>query len=237
MNELKLREKETETLHLEEAHLHQSKNELNDDLTKMEIHVAQRTNRIDCPHNLRRIKMFLRDQSDAIRKDLRFDIDLLDRITHLHHNNKQIQILRDKFEMQYDLEIQKQTQIEAMYESEAKMLLQKQQEIWLKESLAREKQLKSILIEQMQQVNNELDYVEKRLNELVDVRDCHRKAIENANERIKCIQNKDNFDQNDVERITNLNSTELESQFNSAMTWGTEDYAQPKFGRKKVAWT
>lgn len=239
MAELKLREDETEKLHLDELRLRQTQTELTDELTKLEIQTAQRQERIRCSHNLRRIKMLLRERSDAIRKDLRFDIDLLNRIPCTSHNQLQIQIVREKFEMQYDLEIQKQTQIEAMYESEAKMELLKLQEIWLKDSVGREKQLRGLLKEQQQIFDAEIDFVVRKQMELIEIRENHRTAIANATERIKQLQTLDGDHViDDVPKSSQHSTNKLANNFRGAMTIHETDANQrPKYGRKKVAWT
>lgn len=236
LGELKLREQETEKLHSDELQLRQNHAELADELTKLEIQVAQRHERIRCPHNLRRIRMLLRERSDAIRKDLRFDIDLLDRIPCSSHNQLQIKIVREKFEMQYDLEIQKQTQIEAMYESEAKIELLQLQEIWLKDSLNRERQLRALLKEQQQIIESEIDFVVRKQTELVDIREHHRAVIANATERIKHLQTMDR--DLDTDSVTQLQQVDkLADEIGDKVTVETNGNHRPKFGRKKIAWT
>lgn len=238
MVELKLREQETEKLHSDELRLRQHQTELADELTKLEIQTAQRHERIRCPHNLRRIKMLLRERSDAIRKDLRFDIDLLDRVPCTSHNQLQIQIVREKFEMQYDLEIQKQTQIEAMYESEAKIELLKLQEIWLKDSLSREKQLRGLIKEQQQIIEAEIDFIVRKQMELVEMRENHRDAIANATERIKHLQTMDaEIVLDGVTDSLRQPSDTLAGHFCEKMTLGSDVNQRPKYGRKKIAWT
>lgn len=234
--ELKLREQETEKLHLDELRLRQNQTDLADELTSLEIQTAQRHERIRCPHNLRRIKMLLRERSDAIRKDLRFDLNLLDRIPCTSHNQQQIKLMRDKFEMQYDLEIQKQTQIEAMYESEAKMELLTLQEIWLKDSLGREKQLRGLLKEQQQLIEAEIDFVVRRQMELTEIRKNHRVAISNATERIKQLQALDGQPiENGFTQSAPLDK--LADLFGAKVALDTDVNQRPKYGRKKIAWT
>lgn len=236
--ELKLREQEAEKHHLDEIRLRHNQTELINELTKFEIQAADRHERISSPHNLRHIKMLLRERSDAIRKDLRFDIDLLDRIPRTNHNHQQIQIIREKFEMQYDLEIQKQTQIEAMYESEAKIELLKQQEKWLKDALGREKQLRALLKEQQQISDSEIDFVVQKQSELVAIRENHRHAIANVTERIKHLQA---IYGDDVANIASDSSQQpsdkLAQHFQGTLVLDSDVMRRPKYGRKKVAWT
>lgn len=234
--ELKLREQETEKLHLDELRLRQYQSELADELAKLKIQTAHRHERIRCPHNLRRIKMLLRERSDAIRKDLRFDIDLLDRIQRTNQNQQQIQVVREKFEMQYDIEIQKQAQIDAMYESEAKMELLKLHDIWLKDSLNREKQLCSLLAEQQQAIDAEIDFVGRKQTELAEVRENHRAAVAQATERIKQLQVLDADIALDG-RTTRQPSEQLVDDFQEKVELEGVASLRPKYGRKKVAWT
>lgn len=237
MTELKCREDETDKLHTDELRLRKHQTELTDELTKLNIHTAQRNERIRCPHNLRRIKMLLRERSDAIRKDLRFDIDLLDRIPCTNHNQPQIQIVRENFELQYDLEIQKQTQIEAMYESEAKMELMKLQEIWLKDSMGRGRKLRALVLDQQQAIETEIDFLVRKQQELMEIRENHRTAIADTIERIKHLQSTSATDRVDGETRTQPSTDTLTDQLQQKMTLDVEVTQRPKFGRKKVAWT
>lgn len=247
MAELKAREQESQNLQEKEIRLKEQKLETSNELSKLKIHVVQRNERIMMPYNLRRIKMLLRDRSDAIRRDLKFDIELLGRVA-LHSSSEKHELLREQFENQYDMEIQRQTQIESMYESEAKVALLKQQEIWLRESQARERLLKDLLREQIDEINSNIVFVQNRQKELLDLRETHRQAIDNANERLKDLLGEQMADENRFSIRLNgkhsSNSEELnevvdaleKSVHNGALTINSET-CRPKFGRKKVAWT
>lgn len=257
MAELKSREEESQALQEKEMQLKDRKLDINNELAKLEIHAVQRNERIMNPYNLRKIKMLLRDRSDAIRKDLKFDIELLERIASSNRSCEKLKLLREKFEIQYDMEIQRQAQIEAMYESEAKMALVKQQEIWLKESQTREKLLKNLLKEQIDEINETIAFIHTRQKELVDLRETHRQAIENANDRLRdFIRDQkddeckftvpltgfaDSFKERnlcDVLDKVNGNAESLkEIVQNGAQPINVDHIAPPQFGRKKVAWT
>lgn len=113
--------------------------------------------------------------------------------------------------MQYDMEIQRQNQIEgiyaisniklelvflrlnnlfifsfaAMYESEAKTAAVLHKEAWAKEASSREKLLKSVISEQMQHIDKEIAHNSNRQHELEATKQTHRQAIEGTIERIK----------------------------------------------------
>lgn len=259
VDELKTREKESESLRIEESRLKQIKTDIEEEYAALESHVKQREDRLASSFNLRRIKMLLRDRSDAVRKDLKYDIDLLGRIgAYGKGDHQQIELVREKFEMQYDLEIQKQALIEAMYESEAKMALLKQQEVWSKESKCREKLLKGLIWDYMQQINSDIGHNEKRQKELWEIRDTHKQAIDGTIGRIKELlieQKSDDVgiaDHTDaIEPIHTDNGIDLNGNPHSnlpksieqtmkdvlVLTDDASTTGRPRYGRKRVAWT
>lgn len=251
VEELKAREKESERLRIEQSQLEQIKADIDEEFFHFQENIRRRTELIRSSYNMRRIKMLLRDRSDAIRKDLKFDIDLLHRIGAYNKGDVQsLDLLREKFEMQYDLEIQKQGFIEAMYESEAKVALVKQQEQWLKESQARERLLKGLIAECIQKNDSAITHTVKRLGELDGIRETHRQAIDDTIERIKDLMKEQKMDDNQVvvdvvdlkePHATDANGNSVvhtngvEKEIEEVVI--SESMSRPKFGRKKIAWT
>lgn len=263
MAELKSREHETEKLRKDEIELHECEKQLKTELANLNLHVIQRHERIKVSHNLRRIKLQLKNLSESVLKDLHYDLGALVRLsTYYHTDDQQITRVREKFEIQCDLEVQKQRHIEAMYESEAKVFVIRQQEIWMKESQEREKILRNLIDDQIHQVNNEIDFIQTRQRELSDLRGSLRRSIDSANDRIKSLLGANsNDDEQRIKSAENMrksctpilntpNSAREDSQseiclpdlFTKTLSIAGSidssiDSGRPRFGRKKVAWT
>lgn len=261
--ELKKREIESDKLHKDELGLRECEKQLKVELTNLDLHVTQRQERIQVSHNLRRIKLQLKHLSESILKDLHYDIGVLERLSsYFHIDERQIAHVRSKFDIQCDLEQQKQHHIEAMYESEAKMFVLRQQETWLKESDEREKILRSLIDDQIRQIDNEIDFIATRQRELGDVRESLRRSIDNANDRIKSLLGANSNDEElriksaeeirkSISPITSLPNTAREDtqseicltdlfakSINVADTTDSSICSgRPRYGRKKIAWT
>lgn len=241
MKEMKEHIREANDLRTEESRLKRRKQEIAQEFAKLDLNARERNERMQCPYNLRRIKMLLRQRSDSIRRDLKDDIDLLGRIS-IGCTNEQIDLIKENFEMQYDLEIQKQSQIEAMYESEAKHLLIKQEKIWNQEANGRENLLKKLIAEQIQGIDEHIAYNVQKQCELNEMKESHLKAIENANQRLKDLMADNRVDESKSiykPRQDNSNSMLLVAEeLKQSSIKDTENNVQaPRFGRKKVAWT
>lgn len=260
--ELKAREAETDKLRKDEFELRECEKQLKTELANLNLHVTQRQERIKVSHNLRRIKLQLKNLSESILKDLYYDIGVLKRLSSYYHtDNQQIARVREKFEIECDLEMQKQRHIEAMYDSEAKVYIVRQQEIWSNESQGREKILRELIDDQIHQINNEIDYIINKQRELNDLRDSLRRSIDSTNDRINNLLDANSID--DQQRIksaehirktitpVSIPNTAREDSHSEiclpdlfSKTMSISDSidsavssSRPRFGRKKVAWT
>ncbi len=236
ISELKDRQKESDNLRSNELKLIQRKEDVASEFQKLNSNARQRKDRISCPYNVRRIKMILRQRSDSIRQDLKDDIDMLNRIS-LGYENEQIAMLKEKFELHYDMEIQRQTQIESMYESEAKHSLMQQEDLWNQEAEGRERLLKKLISEQLKNIDDEIEYNIKRQRELVGIKEQHLAAIENCSMRLKELLDDQSRDES---RSSSRLSTNDVTLTNKDIICGRLDelrISAPKFGRKKIAWT
>lgn len=236
ISEIKDRQKESDNLRSNELTLLKRKEDIANEFEKLNLNARQRKERITCPYNLRRIKMILRQRSDSIRQDLKDDIDMLNRIS-LGYDNEQIAILKEKFELHYDMEIQKQTQIESMYESEAKQMLMQQEELWNQEAEGREKLLKKLISEQLKNIDDEIEYNIKRQRELVEIKEQHLAAIENSSMRLKELLNDQSRDESRSSSRLSMNDVTLASKDVIREKIDALHISAPKFGRKKIAWT
>ena len=130
--------------------------------------------------------MLLRDRSEAVRRDLKHDLDLLDRISvDSFDDSDSIAYLRRKFQTQYECEREMQRNIEVMYESEAKHNLEKQENKWNDDASIREQQLKVLLDERLSDIEVKMIECIERQNDLISIRENHIKAIEGTNDRLK----------------------------------------------------
>ncbi|XP_062554645.1 trichoplein keratin filament-binding protein [Armigeres subalbatus] len=190
MEELKSREHEMNELRMYEMRLHTKKTEFEKELEQLRVYNDRRRDRVVAMHNLRRIKMLLRERSEAVRTDLKHDLHLLQRIAIDNpESNESIDYLRKKFQLQYDLEVEQQTAIETMYESEAKHNLSKWEDKWNEEAMIREQQLRCLLEDRILEFENKLVDNMQRQRDLIDVRETHIKSIETANQQLKELMN------------------------------------------------
>nr|XP_040228306.2 trichohyalin [Anopheles coluzzii] len=209
MAELKSREQEANELKMYEVRLKTKKEEMVNELEQLRVYNDVRRDRVVAMHNLRRIKMLLRERSEAVRNDLQHDIQLLQRISSDNpascDSAEGIEYLRRKFQLQYDLEVEQQMTIEGMYESEAKHSLAKCEDKWNSEAIIREQQLRCLLEDRLMDFETKLVDCTQRQRELIDVREQHIKAIEGANQRLKELMS----DKSRDEFVTSSNNSEL----------------------------
>ncbi|XP_055550492.1 trichoplein keratin filament-binding protein [Wyeomyia smithii] len=186
MKELKCREQEMNELKLYEIRLRSKQEEFTKEIEQLRVYNDRRRDRVVAMHNLRRIKMLLRERSEAVRNDLKHDLQLLQRISiDYPESNDGINYLRKKFQLQYDLEVDQQTTIENMYESEAKHNLSKWEDKWNEEALVRERQLRCLLDDRITDFESKLIDCTQRQRDLITIREEHIKAIEAANQQLK----------------------------------------------------
>ncbi|XP_049285389.1 trichohyalin [Anopheles funestus] len=209
MAELKSREQEANELKMYEVRLKTKKEEMATELEQLRVYNDLRRDRVVAMHNLRRIKMLLRERSEAVRNDLQHDIQLLQRISignpASSDSAEGIEYLRRKFQLQYDLEVEQQMTIENMYESEAKHNLSKCEDKWNSEAIIREQQLRCLLEDRLMDFETKLVDCSQRQRELIEVREQHIKAIEGANQRLKELMS----DKSRDEFVTSSNNSQL----------------------------
>lgn len=243
VQELKNRERESHDIKVRESVLRKKLAELKKEIDVIGVNGCRRRDRVQAIHNSRRIKFMLRERSEAIKRDLKQDICLLDRISFdsdFEHNDE-IHYLKQKFQVQHDNEGQNQHLIEAMYESEAKYCLLKQEEKWNEDALVREQQLKCLLDDRLTTINERINNCIQRQQDLIGIRESHLKVIEDTNERLKLIMNNDIT--NEFNSLINFkapqndSSSLLTKKFDNLMIRSNpEALCVPKFGRKRVLW-
>lgn len=245
VSELKSREKECNYLRFEEDDLCKKKEELEEKLKILESNLRNRKNRIVKMFNVTRVKTMLRQRSDEIRTDLQEDINILIKLSYSFDGDSKINKLVTRFQSQFESELQKQTLIESMYDSEAKAVLTKQEELWTQQTEQRSSEISSFIQEKMIEVDNQLRICLVKQKELISIKEAHLQSIENLNQRLKnllCDESSERVSggrneigagdnslihRNGVEKVTN----QMEKCFIQ-----NDDLIPPKFGRRKVAW-
>lgn len=263
IDELRSRESEAERLHRTESELNDCIEQLRTELSKLDAHVYAHTERIQVSNDMRRIKIQLKNLSEAVLRDLYYGNELLERLAAHHQTDKQqLQRARDRFDEQVEAEVQLQRQIESMYESEANSFAMQQQNVWLTECKTRENVLRELITNQVQHLSNEADYVRRRQREFLEVRDCHRRAIDSSNYRIESLLGANTADESQRFKsaegirsaITPASNDSMESNRHLADEICLPDLfsraanvadgaatpvssGRPQFGRKRVVWT
>lgn len=247
IHELKFRDREAHDLKLMESTLRKKLLEIQKEIEGISSINHKRRDRAQALHNFRKIKMMMRERSDAVRRDLQQDMNLLDRISFDRDfdNNEEINYLRLKFQGQYDAESENLRSIESMYESEAKESLQKQEEKWNDDAMVRERQLKVLMDDRVQTINDRINECVRKQQDLQSLRESHLHAIEDSNNRLKEMMNSSLTDgvAEAVNRpfrapATNHIPKSLITKTDSLSINGhSYELALPKFGRKKIAWT
>jgi trichoplein keratin filament-binding protein len=246
IHELKMRDREAHDLKLMESTLRKKLGEIQKEVSSICAINNKRRDRVQALHNYRKIKMMMRERSDAVKRDLQQDLNLLDRISFDpdFDNNEEINYLRQKFQGQYDVEATNMRHIESMYESEAKDSLKKQEDKWNDDAMVRERQLKVLMDDRMQTINDRINECVRKQNELQGLRESHLTAIEDCNGRLKDLMNTSLTDEiSDVQnlpfrtpRVDSSMSGMIRNTENLSIN-GQQELTLPKFGRKKVAWT
>lgn len=240
---MKLRDRESYDLKLMESTLKKKLLEIQKEIENINSTNRKRRDRVQALHNYRKLKMIMRERSEAIRRDLQQDLNLLDRISFDREfdNNEEINYLRQKFQGQYDVEAENMRSIESMYESEAKESLKKQEEKWNDDAMVRERQLKVLMDDRIQTINDRINECVRRKQDMSGVRDSHLKAIDDCNERLKELMSSGLNDS--IPRTSAMPSSSIVSNCliprkeNLSMHGQSYELHAPKFGRKKIAWT
>lgn len=247
IQELKLRDREAHDVKLMESTLRKKLGEIQKEISNISAINSKRRDRVQALHNYRKIKMMMRERSDAVRRDLQQDLNLLDRISFDpdFDNNEEINYLRQKFQGQHDVEAQKIQQIESMYESEAKDSLKKQEEKWNDDAMVRERQLKVLMDDRVQTINDRINECIRKQHELQSLREAHLHAVEDCNQRLKELMNTSLT--NGINEalsmpfraplIKNSVSGMIRNTDNLSINGHQYELTLPKFGRKKIAWT
>lgn len=249
IHEHKLRERELHECKLMENVLSKKLGEVHKEVENINSTNVKRRDRVMALHNFRKIKMLMKERCEAVKRDLVHDMNLLDRISFDKEfdNDEEIKYLRQKFLGQYESEAQNLKYIESMYESEAKDALRKQEDKWNEEGMLREQQLKVLMDDRIQTLNERIIASNRKKKELENICSTHLKAIEDCNQRLKELMSESLSNGiNETAKLLNGAATiETDKNINGLvrktdnLTLNGHHYelTAPKYGRKKVAWT
>lgn len=189
LQQLKQRQLETENYKQQEK-LYKS---YLDDLTK-EIELLQESS--DLTHepkelsqafNLKKIKVYIRKRSDIYRNQINVCLSILKRVASFASDQQQLDCLIKKYTEQLDIEHNTLSQIDAMYESEAKYNLKRCEDAWQMQHIERVNEMTKFLHSEKNSVSILLQNNQEEQEELLEIRETHLKVIENSNEKLKCL--------------------------------------------------
>lgn len=242
--ELKQRDRQAHDLKLLENSLRKKLDEVQKEIANVNSLNLKRHDRIKALHNYRKVKMMMRERSDAVKRDIQHDLTLLNRLAFDSEfdNNEELEYLRLKFQTQFDNESQNLLNIETMYESEAKESLNKQQKKWDEDQMVREQQIKMILDDRIRTINDRINDSARKQNEMRSLRETHQSAVEECNQRLKDLTrsayNEVITDENSRYATNPVIEPKPRTVVSDLKTSEFQfDYQVPKFGRKKVPWT
>lgn len=133
-----------------------------------------------------------------------------------------------------------------MYESEAKQALKTQDDKWNEEAMLREQQLKILMDDRVQTLNERINESLRKQNELKNICDTHLKAVEDCNRRLKELMSESlTSGLNETAKLLNGSHNDDNKNINGLvrktdnLTLNGHHYelTVPKYGRKKISWT
>lgn len=186
--ELKLCTTDSERLRAAEAKLRQRLAAVDAERSVIAQKQQQRRRRFEpTGSNIRRIKLLLRQRSDAVCAGVRDDCAQLDRLRVLASVDiaEQMAALRATFERALDDERRAQESVEAMYESEVKHLLIAREREWTEQDAERTGRMQRACDELCQMLRQEVQENVQRQRDMVAIKESHIKAVQRTNERLK----------------------------------------------------
>lgn len=179
MIELKQREAESEVLKREEAQLMHERLNINS-LNEQRHAIMDKNSRQDYGRQLlRQHKAKLRQRAKEVQQELEFDLKILQSLKDANEEQrhmesaKRLKARADAEQMiqvlnqQLRLEKEREAELEAMFQDEAQKEWDKKNEIWKRESMAREALMRQVLEERQQQLEEKYSLLaEKKLESL-----------------------------------------------------------------------
>lgn len=185
--ELKQRQEQADKLKEEEQHFRLFLSELEKEKQLLEESTSMMLQRPDISHafNLKKIKIYIRNRSDAYRKQIELCINLLERMSKYAVKSEEVQQQLDKCKLQLEAELTASSQIDSMYESEAKSTLSRCEDTWREEHLQRFRNINSLIEKEQQLLSGMLHESVEEQQQLVDLRATHLAGIEQTNKQLE----------------------------------------------------
>lgn len=195
MAELKQRQEQADKLKEEEQHFRLFLGELEKEKQLLEESTSLVLQRPDISQafNVKKIKIVMRNRSEAYRKQLELCVDMLERMSKYAAKSEEVQQQLEKCKEQLDAEQLASAQVDAMYESEAKSQLERCEDNWREDHLQRFSNINA-LIEQEQQLLSAMlrENVEEQ-QQLVEIRATHLSGIEQTNKQLEQLNKDENL--------------------------------------------
>ncbi|XP_023297868.2 trichohyalin [Lucilia cuprina] len=189
MDQLREQQKEIDDLKEKEKQLKANLNEFEKELELLEESYAVLSKSVDFgdAHNFKKIKIFIRKRSEVFRNQIKLCLSILKRSIGIAENPQILKNFKAELELQLEAENQKLSQIEGMYESEAKYNLQGTEQTWQQEHKERYEKLKQLLKEEHFLIKTTLNEIMQRHEELLEIKSTHLGIIENSSEKLKIL--------------------------------------------------
>lgn len=185
--ELKQRQEQAEKLKEEEQHFRLFLSELEKEKQLLEESTSMMLQRPDISQafNLKKIKIYIRTRSDAYRKQIELCINMLERMCKYAVKSEEVQQQLAKCKQQLEAEQMASSQIDAMYESEAKSTLERCEDTWREEHLQRFRLINGLIENEQQLLSGMLHESVEEQKQLVELRSTHLAAIEQTNKQLE----------------------------------------------------
>nr|XP_014091174.2 trichoplein keratin filament-binding protein [Bactrocera oleae]XP_014091175.2 trichoplein keratin filament-binding protein [Bactrocera oleae]XP_014091177.2 trichoplein keratin filament-binding protein [Bactrocera oleae]XP_036233243.1 trichoplein keratin filament-binding protein [Bactrocera oleae]XP_036233244.1 trichoplein keratin filament-binding protein [Bactrocera oleae]XP_036233245.1 trichoplein keratin filament-binding protein [Bactrocera oleae]XP_036233246.1 trichoplein keratin filame len=186
MQELKMRQTEADSLKEEEKHLRTCLSDLDKEVELLEesCSLIMESADVSQAYNLKKIKIFIRKRSESFCNQIKLCISILERLS-VYTTCADVKRLLNKYRGHLEAESVNLTQVEAMYESEAKYNMQRLESLWQQQHLERYHELKQLLTEERCTFGARINENLQRQTDTYEVRSTHLTALENSNEKLK----------------------------------------------------
>ncbi|KAH8279013.1 hypothetical protein KR018_012360 [Drosophila ironensis] len=187
MSELRQRQEEADKLKEEEQHFRLFLGELDKERELLEESTALVTQQADAGHayNLKKIKIFIRQRSEANRKQISLCVHMLQRMAKYVVKTEELQALLHKYREQLENEQLACAQIDSMYESEAKYNLQRCEDNWREQHMLRYQDLSKFIDAEKDCLGGLLQENVSQQQAVVELRSQHLTGIEQANKQLE----------------------------------------------------
>lgn len=187
MDELKTCQAEADGLKEEEKHLRTCLSDFDKELELLEesCSLIMETADVSQAYNLKKIKISIRKRSEAFCNQIKLCISILERLSAYTTCADIVKRLLNKYREHLEEESVNLSQVEAMYESEAKYNMQRLESLWQQQHLERYHEIKELLTKERCTFGSRLNENLQRQTDAYEVRSTHLTALENSNEKLK----------------------------------------------------